>query len=87
MSDTCSLFPLFGDPWPSCLLPSQREGHVNFPIFFTDFMDVKERLIEVNFKFSFRFETVEVRGYVNQKTNQYSLEMAIVTYGHCGLLF
>ena len=23
MSDTCSLFPLFGDPWPSCLLPSQ----------------------------------------------------------------
>ena len=20
MSDTCSLFPLFGDPWPSCLL-------------------------------------------------------------------
>ena len=25
MSDTCSLFPLFGDPWPSCLLPSQRE--------------------------------------------------------------
>ena len=25
MSDTCNLFPLFGDPWPSCLLPSQRE--------------------------------------------------------------
>ena len=23
MSDPCSLFPLFGDPWPSCLLPSQ----------------------------------------------------------------
>ena len=23
MSDTCRLFPLFGDPWPSCLLPSQ----------------------------------------------------------------
>ena len=22
MSDTCSLFPPFGDPWPSCLLPS-----------------------------------------------------------------
>ena len=22
MSDTCSLFPLFGNPWPSCLLPS-----------------------------------------------------------------
>ena len=22
MSDTCSLFPLFGDPWPSYLLPS-----------------------------------------------------------------
>ena len=23
MSDTCSLFPPFEDPWPSCLLPSQ----------------------------------------------------------------
>ena len=23
MSGTCSRFPLFGDPWPSCLLPSQ----------------------------------------------------------------
>ena len=22
MPDTCSLFPPFGDPWPSCLLPS-----------------------------------------------------------------
>ena len=22
MSDTCSLFPPFGNPWPSCLLPS-----------------------------------------------------------------
>ena len=22
MSDTCSLFPSFGDPWPCCLLPS-----------------------------------------------------------------
>ena len=22
MSDTCRLFPLFGDPWTSCLLPS-----------------------------------------------------------------
>ena len=26
MSDTCMLFPLFGDPWPSCLLPSQLDG-------------------------------------------------------------
>ena len=24
MSDTCRLFPLFGDPWPSCLLPSHH---------------------------------------------------------------
>ena len=23
MPGTCSLFPPFGDPWPSCLLPSQ----------------------------------------------------------------
>ena len=29
MSDTCRLFPLFGDPWPSCLLPSQLEGKRN----------------------------------------------------------
>ena len=29
MSDTCRLFPPFGDPWPSCLLPSQglTPGH------------------------------------------------------------
>ena len=26
MSDTCSLFPLFGDPWASCLLPSQKHS-------------------------------------------------------------
>ena len=25
MSDTCRLFPPFGDPWPSCLLPSQLD--------------------------------------------------------------
>ena len=25
MSATCSLFALFGDPWPSYLLPSQRD--------------------------------------------------------------
>ena len=25
MSDTCRLFPPFGDPWPSFLLPSQLE--------------------------------------------------------------
>ena len=55
--------------------------------FSADFMDVRERLIEVSFKFSFRFETVEVRWYVNQKSDQYPLEMGIVTYGHCGLLF
>ena len=27
MPDSCSLFPLFGDPWPSCLLPSQYQIH------------------------------------------------------------
>ena len=25
MSDTCRLFPPFGDPWPSCLLPSHQQ--------------------------------------------------------------
>ena len=25
MYDTCSLFPPFGHPWPSCLLPSQYD--------------------------------------------------------------
>ena len=28
MSGTCSLFPRFGDPWPSCLLPSQYPSWV-----------------------------------------------------------
>jgi len=28
MSDTCNLFPPFGDPWPSCLLPSHFVGKV-----------------------------------------------------------
>ena len=27
MSDTYRLFPPFGDPWPSCLLPSERDTH------------------------------------------------------------
>ena len=27
MSDTCDLFPPFGDPWPSCLLPSHIHDH------------------------------------------------------------
>ena len=29
MSDTCSLFPPFGDPWPFCLLPSQVDMCLN----------------------------------------------------------
>ena len=29
MSDTCRLFPPFGDSWPSCLLPSQLDGITN----------------------------------------------------------
>ena len=33
MSDTCRLFPPFGDPWPSCLLPSQ---------FYEDLQDLLE---------------------------------------------
>ena len=28
MSDTCSPFPPFGDPWPSCLLPSHYQGSI-----------------------------------------------------------
>ena len=31
MSDTCSLFPPFGDPWPSRLLPSQPQSGLPFP--------------------------------------------------------
>ena len=33
--DTCSLFPLFGDPWPSCLLPSYHPmdcSMLGFPV-------------------------------------------------------
>ena len=33
MSGTCSLFPPFGDPWPSCLLPSQQCGRSGFDPF------------------------------------------------------
>ena len=29
MFDTCSLFPPFGDPWPSCLLPSHSDGIID----------------------------------------------------------
>ena len=29
MSDTCRLFPPFGDPWPSYLLPSHRDRGEN----------------------------------------------------------
>ena len=28
MSDTCSLFPPFEDPWLSCLLPSQKASKI-----------------------------------------------------------
>ena len=30
MSDTCSLFCPFGDPQPSCLLPSQKHAVIDF---------------------------------------------------------
>ena len=33
MSDTCSLFPLFGDPWPSCLLPSHHQESPKIHLF------------------------------------------------------
>ena len=29
MSDTCRLFPPFGDPWPSCLLPSHKQAFLS----------------------------------------------------------
>ena len=33
MSDICSLFPPFGDPWPSCLLPSHYDNNKHiFPL-------------------------------------------------------
>ena len=33
MSDTCSLFPPFGHPWPSCLLPSHHPTDCSTPGF------------------------------------------------------
>ena len=33
MSDTCSLFPPFGHPWPSCLLPSHHPMDCSTPGF------------------------------------------------------
>ena len=35
MSDTCRLFPPFGDPWPSCLLPSQNFVDKTMSLVFT----------------------------------------------------
>ena len=32
MSDTCSLFPPFGDPWLSCLLPYQQENSLSIQL-------------------------------------------------------
>ena len=36
MSDTCSIFPLFGDPWPSCLLTSHLKENKKQRHYFTD---------------------------------------------------
>ena len=36
MSNTCSLFPLFGDPWPSCLLTSHLKENKKQRHYFTD---------------------------------------------------
>ena len=35
MSDTCSLFPPFGDPWPCCLLPSHGETVETVRLYFS----------------------------------------------------
>lgn len=40
MSNTCSLFPVFGDPWPCCLLPS----HLPLPPTPLDYFEVSQVL-------------------------------------------
>ena len=41
MSDTCRLFPPFGDPWPSYLLPSHKEqAYFNFMTVITIYSDL-----------------------------------------------
>ena len=42
MSDTCSLFPPFGDPWPSCLLSSQMNTTKD-GVDLTEVEDIKKR--------------------------------------------
>ena len=37
MSGTRRLFPLFGDPWPSCLLPSHYVSIIHSKIVIMDF--------------------------------------------------
>ena len=51
MSDTCSLFPPFGDPWPSCLLPSQRHL-VSLFMFMLLYVCFRGLLSSVDFKLS-----------------------------------
>ena len=48
MSDTCRLFPPFGDPWPSYLLPSHF--HV-LAIVNSDAMDIGEHVIFLYYGF------------------------------------
>ena len=56
MSDTCRLFPPFGDPWPSCLLPSP--GHTE-----SDTTEAADpNLVElIHSSFSFSVIYVDVR--------------------------
>ena len=43
MSDTCSLFPPFGDPWPSCLVPS----HSRVWLFVTPWITARQASLSI----------------------------------------
>ena len=68
MSDTCRLFPPFGDPWPSCLLPSHS------PPFFRRIMLPREK--------GHRFRSITAselrRGVVPKLTRQHILLIFIL---------
>ena len=66
MSGTCSLFPPFGDPWPSCLLPSHYEGeNQNFSCscMFVSEIDFKNKQNTLTFIMNYQLSLTINRNY------------------------
>ena len=60
MSDTCRLFPPFGDPWPSCLLPSHLENPMDRGAWQAVVYGVAKSWTQLSdFTFTFHFHALE----------------------------